>query len=204
MLIAGWPASIALFTVSLMCANCASRSGWSAPSLVFWLACRRYPRPFSRKSTVRSTISWPIARSAAASLAALLDVQRNGDSGSPRVTGSTKRSRSSITVGSERSSGGLPPPGRLTRPGSSTSSLSSSARPRLTVDSETPVARTTAAIPPRPAERASTATHNRRPRSSNTRRSRNARYRSAIPASSTTPPTSTPQPQTLQLFMREP
>ena len=42
----------------------------------------------------------------------------------------------------------------------------SSAIPRRTVASEIPVALTTAAIPPRPCERASAAAHNRRPRSS--------------------------------------
>ena len=38
--IAGWPAAIASPTVSLMWRNCASRSGWSVPSLVLRLACR--------------------------------------------------------------------------------------------------------------------------------------------------------------------
>ena len=49
-----------------------------------------------------------------------------------------------------------------------------------------PVALTTAAIPPRPAERASAAAHNRRPRSSSTPCALNSRYRSAIARSSTT------------------
>ena len=57
---------------------------------------------------------------------------------------------------------------RRTLPGLGSLPLSKSARPRSTVDSEIPVARTTAAIPPRPAARASAAAHNRRPRSSNT------------------------------------
>ena len=39
-LITGSPAWIAAVTVSLMCANCASRSGCCAPSRVFLLACR--------------------------------------------------------------------------------------------------------------------------------------------------------------------
>ena len=65
----------------------------------------------------------------------------------PRVTGSTSRSRSSASPGS-RSRIGVRPGWRRTFPGAGRSSESRSARPRSTVDSEIPVALTTADEPP--------------------------------------------------------
>ena len=55
-----------------------------------------------------------------------------------------------------------PPPGRRTRPGPGEPPRSSSAIPLRIVSKAIPVARAVAAIPPRPADRASAAAHNRR------------------------------------------
>ena len=55
-----------------------------------------------------------------------------------------------ISVGSASASRLRPAPGRRTRPGSSLSPRSSSARPRAIVERAIPVARETADVPPRP------------------------------------------------------
>ena len=75
------------------------------------------------------------------------------------------------------------------------SSASNSPSPRLTVPSEIPVARATAAIPPRPCDRASAAAHRRRDRSVNNPFI--SPYRSRMASSSITQPSSTPPPTTL-------
>jgi hypothetical protein len=59
---------------------------------------------------------------------------------------------------------------------------------RLAIEPGDPVALTTAAIPPRPAERSSAAAHSRRPRSSSTPCALSSRNRSPIARSSTTTP----------------
>src|SRR5215212_8017791 len=104
--------------------------------------------------------------SAPANFGTLLEVHRSGDSGSPRVDGSTSRSRSSTTPGSVSLIGLRPPPARRTRPGSGRSPASSSAIPRRIVLSPIPVTRATSATPTAPCERASAAAHSRRRRSS--------------------------------------
>src|SRR4029077_16115526 len=54
----------------------------------------------------RGRLTWcPCACSACASRRTLLQVHRNGDSGSPRVVGSTSASRSGSSVGSPASAG---------------------------------------------------------------------------------------------------
>ncbi len=89
-----------------------------------------------------------------------------------------------------------PSPGRRTRPSGARWPLRTSAIPRRTVSVDIPVALTTAAIPPRPCERASAAAHIRRARSSSS--SRTTSHRSRIGPSSTIGPnlvTSSPRDQ---------
>jgi hypothetical protein len=62
--------------------------------------------------------SWAV--NAAANFARLLHVHRNGDIGSPRVSGSTNRSKASVTPGWVCSMSGRPAPGRRIRPVAST------------------------------------------------------------------------------------
>ena len=108
---------------------------------------------------------WPRPVSAAASWRVLLQVHRSGDSGSPRVTGSTRRSRAAASVGSPCRLGLRPP--RAGGPGPR-APLSSSSTPRVTVDHATPVARATSVIPPRPCLALPPPSTARRPRSSST------------------------------------
>ena len=58
-----------------------------------------------------------MAVSSAASFAVDLVVHRNGDSGSPRETGSTNASSAATRSGSVTAIAGRPAPGRRTRPG---------------------------------------------------------------------------------------
>jgi len=90
-----------------------------------------------------------------------------GDIGSPRVSGSTNASNAPTSSGSHSVNRGRPAPGRRTRPASSLVPSRNSAIPRTTVFLPIPVARTTAAIPPRPCDLASAAAHRRRDRSFN-------------------------------------
>ena len=92
----------------------------------------------------------------------LFEHHRNGDSGSPRVSGSTNASSAATSPGSDSVNRGRPAPARRTRPASNRAPDRTSAIPRTTVFLLIPVARTTAAIPPRPCERASDAAHNLR------------------------------------------
>ena len=80
----------------------------------------------------------------------------------PRVSGSTNASNAPTSSGSDSVNRGRPAPGRRTRPASSRVPSRSSAIPRCTVFLLIPVARTTAAIPPGPHDRASDAAHNLR------------------------------------------
>src|SRR5580658_3763659 len=97
----------------------------------------------------------------------LVDVQRRGDSGSPRVTGSTSDSKAFTKCGLVSSSRGLPPPGRRTWTTSSARAPArSSSRPPRIVVRDIPVARSTAAIPPSPYASASAPAHRRFSRSS--------------------------------------
>ena len=170
-----------------MCLNCLSRSGWSAPSCVLRFACRLYPSPRNWRRTVVCATSNPCERSSEVTLATLREVHRSGDCGSPRVAPSSNASSASRSPGSRSAIGLRPAPPRLTRPSGGRSPLSTSAIPLRTVSAEIPVARTTAAIPPRPCERASAATHNRRPRSSSASHTTSQRCR--IGPSSTIDPT---------------
>src|SRR5271157_589297 len=124
----------------------------------------------------------PFARSATASFAWLFDTHSNSRIGSPSVAGSSNWRRSSSSVASMTASDRRPPPGRRTTPDSAAGS-SRSFRPRPIVLRAIPVARADALIPPRPAERDSTAANSRRPRSSRLRRT--PLYRSPIDDAST-------------------
>src|ERR671914_751915 len=83
----------------------------------------------------------------------LLEVQRNGDSGSPRVTGSMRLSRSVQRVLSVSVVRLRPPPGLRMRPETSSGSgffpaSRSSLQPAVMVGRETPVAWETKVVPP--------------------------------------------------------
>src|SRR5438067_2289913 len=150
-----------------MCANCVSRSGCAPPSRVLRLPCRLYPKSRSVPATQAWLTRCPRAHNSAASLRTLLQVQRKGDCGSPRVTGSTRCSRSARTLGSRSTVFLRPPPGRRMRPGGALGTVPlSSLIPPSMVLRDNPVARATAVIPPHPRASASDAATARRPRSS--------------------------------------
>ena len=86
--------------------------------------------------------------------------------GSPRMVGLINLSRASSNPGCETSYDLRPPPLRRCRSGAKGSLFSSSCIPVRIVRSEIPVALATAMTPPRPSDKASTAAHLRRPRSS--------------------------------------
>jgi hypothetical protein len=100
----------------------------------------------------------------------LLQVQHNGDWGSPRVTGSTNRSKAASSAGSAVVQRFRPPPGARKRSGMGDEGFfaraTSSRKPLRTVCGDIPVARHTASTPPQPYARASAAAHCRRIRSS--------------------------------------
>ena len=89
--------------------------------------------------------------SSAANFVVLLLVQRNGDSGSPRVTGSTSRLSASLNPGSVSVIRLRPPPGRRLRPSTTDTAdgvSHSSACPAWMVPRLIPVARDTMLTPP--------------------------------------------------------
>src|SRR4051794_40940796 len=91
---------------------------------------------------------WPMAAKACVNCDRLLQVQRSGDIGSPRASGSTSASKSPSSVVSCITRFLPPPPGRRTRPGSSSSAATSSFKPRPIVLAAIPVPRDSAAMPP--------------------------------------------------------
>src|SRR6202034_311899 len=93
-------------------------------------------------------------------------VQRSGDSGSPRVSGSTSFSSAGHTSGCSTSYGLSPVLRRTLTTSSGRAPARTSSRPFLTVLMAMPVARATAATPPYPITSASAPAHNRRARSS--------------------------------------
>src|SRR5580700_2749923 len=87
---------------------------------------------------------------------------RNAASGSPRIDGSTSSFKASKIPGCVSIAGFCPPPLRRTRSPHRTAPDRRSARPRPMVLRAIPVVCETAAIPPRPAARASLAANRRR------------------------------------------
>ena len=84
-----------------MCSNCALRSGWCEPSSALRFTWREKPSTsVSSLPTVFALILCPISLSARASFSRLFETHRNGRTGEPSVAGSTRRLRSSTTVGS--------------------------------------------------------------------------------------------------------
>jgi len=98
----------------------------------------------------------------------LLQVQRNGDIGSPRDNGSTKRSRSFTRVGSRSQVLFRPAPGRRTLPVDTPAGREISRWPRITVDRANPVMRHKRDTPPWPIASASAAANKRSVRLSST------------------------------------
>src|SRR5262245_58611947 len=148
----------------LMCPNCASRSGCCAPSLVVNVACNRYPACLSSRATVVLPTTNPAAYNAFTRWFNDFVVHRNGDIGSPRVSGATNASNASATPGCASSTAGRPAPAARTRP-SATTPARISFTPACTVVRETPDTRATNAIPPRPNASASAPNSNRHCRS---------------------------------------
>src|SRR3954452_10758725 len=95
----------------------------------------------------------------------LLLTQRSEASGSPRIEDCTRPSSEASSRGCVSVAGLLPPPLRRTRPAVGVVPSRSSARPRPIVLRAIPLARETAAMPPRPAACASLAANSRRVRS---------------------------------------
>src|SRR5260370_39469223 len=92
----------------------------------------------------------PRRLSSVASLRTLLHVQRRGDSGAPRVSGSTNRYRSSRRLASLLTVDLLPPPIHPIRPPGVPPFSCSSLIPCLMSLLASPVPRETAEIPPHP------------------------------------------------------
>lgn len=105
-----------------------------------------------------------LAVNAAASFALLLHVHRNGEVGSPRVTGSTSASNAARRPGCASSIAGRPAPARRRRPAGAPPSANSR-RPLRIVVRDKPVADETTASPPYPMATDSAAAHTRRARS---------------------------------------
>lgn len=160
----GWPASRCAFASWLMWWNWASLSSFWAPSTSLAGACSEKPMALSIWPTLEALTGCPWRVSSSAKVRTLLAVQRNGDIGLPRAVGSTRSSSATNKSGSVSSSGLRPAPGRRTRSVTSIPA-SSSLTASCTVERLIPVARATAAIPPRPCDRASTPAHRRRCRS---------------------------------------
>ena len=81
------------------------------------LACRLYPDSLSSLATVARRHRMTALVNSAASFVVDFVVHRNGDSGSPRVTGFTRASNACGNCGSLTFLAGRPAPGRRTRPG---------------------------------------------------------------------------------------
>src|SRR6266540_775498 len=167
-LITGSPAARYCPARALRYRNWASRSGCCVPSNVLRVPCRLYPTDQSIWATTEWLTVCPSAVSSAASFLVDFVVHRSGDSGSPRDCGSMRESKDCRTAGSATSTLLRPPPAARTRPAIPGSSPASNSRtPRRMVGRDTPLARCTAAIPPRPHARASAPNAKRRSRSFN-------------------------------------
>ena len=155
--------------LALMCSNCAFRSGCEYPSLVLRLACRLYFW-LPNNSATSVWLTWcPCRRNSSASLRTLLQVERSADSGSPRVNGSTRFSKSRSSAGSFTKLFFRPPPflrHRVSRVGDTCGLRRNSEIPTRMARGDTPLARATSAIPPWPIAWLSAAAHSRRIRSS--------------------------------------
>ena len=136
----------------------------------------------SKPRTVEGLTTNPCLQSSAARVRVLLQVQRRGLIGSPRVVGFIILSSASKSPGCSVVNDLRPPPLRRCRSGANGSGLSSSLIPVRIVRSEIPVAVATATIPPRPSDLASIAAHLRRPRSSSS--DERCRYLSRIHSTS--------------------
>src|SRR5664280_1561486 len=136
-----------------------------------------------------------VPRKASVSSRSDLVVHRKGDTGSPRVVGSTSESSACSRPDCCSSARLRPPPGSRERPGGGISGLSNSARPRRTVSAATPKATATRSAPPEPNSRASVPSHNRRcrsvkcGRSASHRRARDSTTASTTPSIADKPPT---------------
>ena len=128
--------------------------------------------------------------SSSASVRVLLQVQRSGDFGSPRVAGSTSASSAGRKPASVSVSRGRPAPSRRTRCFAATGTRCLASPncfiPAVIVGRVRPTARATTLTPPYPSARASVAAHSRRICSSITPRS--ASNFSAIRNSSSSTP----------------
>ncbi len=115
-LITGSPASLWSRARSLRQRNWASLSGCWAPSTVLALACRLKPSSRSRPATVSAETRCPWRVSSADSFRVDFVVQRSGDIGSPRSSGSTSASSAGRSPESSTAAFFRPPPGGRTRP----------------------------------------------------------------------------------------
>ena len=148
---------------SLMCSNCASRSGCWRPSRVLALACRLKPRSLSRRPTRLGLARYPCPASAADRCRWLRLTHSSVACGSPRVADFTSSSKALRKPGCSLS----PPCVRRHCDGSGRTAIPplpfEVLRPRPIVLRAIPVICDTDAIPPRPAARASLAANRRSP-----------------------------------------
>lgn len=112
-------------------------SGCWAPSMVLALACRLKPSSRRRPATVSAETRCPWRVSSAASFRVDFVVQRRGDIGSPRSSGSTSASSAGLSPESSSAAFFRPLSGWRTRPNGAWQEPSSAA-PRETVASRTP------------------------------------------------------------------
>ncbi len=135
------------------------------PSFVLRFACKLYFCSCNSSATSTWLTLCPWARNSSARFRTLLHVHRSGDCGSPRVTGSSSFSRSSSRSGSLNDAFFRPPPfcriGRCFRCERS-GFFRNSANPTAMARLETPLARDTSEMPPRPWAALSAAAHKRR------------------------------------------
>lgn len=151
-----------------MYSNGELRSGWDVPSRVLRLAYKLYPACRNNRATVMWLTGLFDRLNSAANLRVLLQVQRNGERGSPRVAGSTNTSKAFCNCGSRSVNRFRPLPGRRIRRGPvSTAADRNSRTPERIVLRDKPVAAATALAPPQPNDSASVAAHRRRALSSN-------------------------------------
>ena len=96
--------------VALMCSNWALRSGCAVPSRRLLEGLQAVPQRVEHAPHRRRTHAPAVLTNAAVNFARLLHVQRSGDIGSPRVSGSTSISTAAATPGWVSSIPGRPAP----------------------------------------------------------------------------------------------
>src|SRR3990167_282759 len=121
------------------------------PSFDFLFDCNVYSSSINKSHTVRKLISYPAEVNSSARFLTLFEVQRNGDSGSPLLNGSTNTSRFFNKSGYSCVIFFRPPPALRIQLISRLFFLFGNSRiPEYIVGRDTPVALCTTVTPPLP------------------------------------------------------